>query len=402
MMRKFFILFVLLTLVTALISKEPLAEKDDTQGVLTLSEARDKVASFQKEMQDVKSRLLLEKQIALSKFQLDNKPLKDKMDTPISPKDEFETSAQYEMRLKRHQENIKPYQRKYQADFNAIVKQYDEKLESHISNFKSQIETLLNNAYLADQLKPVPIEYNADDQVYKLKIIDKDERFWEYYLSVQPKIAREIYRGVDSLRVEGFYANMDALFLIDVTLIHPEVGKFHLKFNTLRSKCKVINFKELIRMLHQKNFFDKVDNKTGEFRNLFEFKTLRGDPVIVDRATGLMWHQTGSSQHMQYEEVNQWIKELNLRGYAGYHDWRLPTAEEAASLLEKSQQNLRHIDPLFSSKQANIWTCDKTDTGGVWFVSFSIGNLADSRGPIDGVYVRPVRSGKVKGKLCFK
>ena len=401
MIRKFFILFVSLTLVTALISKEPLADKDDKQGALSLSEARDKVTLLQKELHDVKSRLLLEKKIALSKFQLDNKPLKDKMDIPVAPKDEFETTAQYEARLRRHQENIKPYQRKYETDYNAIVKQYDEKLEFQSSKYKNRIEILLNNTYLTDQLKPVPIKYNADDQVYKLKLIEKDERYWEYYLSVQPKIAREIYQGIDTLRVEGFYANIDALFLVDVKLIHPELGKFHLKYKTLRSKCKVINFKELIRMLHQENFFDKEDNKTGEFRNLFELKTLRGDPVIIDRATGLMWHQAGSLQNMQFEEVNQWIKELNVRGYAGYHDWRLPTAEEAASLLEKSQQNLLHIDPLFSPKQANIWTGDKTDTGRVWFVSFSMGNLADSRGPIDGIYVRPVRSGRVKGKLRF-
>jgi hypothetical protein len=401
MIRKFFILFVLLTLVTALFSKEPQAKKDDTQGALSLSEARDKVASLQKELHDVKTRLLLEKKIALSKFELDNKPLRDKMDTLIPPKDEFETTAQYEARWRRHQEHIKPYQRKYEADYNAIATKYDEKVKTQISNFKSQIETLLNNTYLADQLKPVPIKYNADNQVYKLKIIEKDERFCEYYLSVQPRIAREIYQGIDSLRVEGFYANMDALFLVDVKLIHPELGKFILETKALRSNHKVINFKEIIRMLHQKNFFDKDDNKSGEFRNLFELKTLRGDPVIVDRSTGLMWYQAGSLQNMQFEEVNQWIKELNISGYAGYHDWRPPTSEEAASLLEKNQQNLLHIDPLFSSKQANIWTCDKTDTGRVWFVSFSMGNLADSRGPIDGIYVRPVRSGRVKGKLCL-
>ena len=50
MIRKFFILFVLLTLVTALFSKKPQAEKDDNEGVLSLSEARDKVALLQKEM----------------------------------------------------------------------------------------------------------------------------------------------------------------------------------------------------------------------------------------------------------------------------------------------------------------------------------------------------------------
>jgi hypothetical protein len=399
MTRKLFILLVSLTLVTVLFSNEPPAGKDNKQGVLSLSEARDKVALLQKEMQDVKSRLLLEKKIALSKFELENKPLKDKVDTPIPPKDEFETTAQYEARLKKHQENLEPYQRKYQAGYNAIARQYDKQLESQCSEYESRIETLLNNIYPAGELKAVPIKYNADDQVYRFKIIETDERFWEYYLTVDPQLAKEIYQGIDSLRVEGYYANLDALFLIEVKLIHPELGTFNLETKNLRSTCNLINFKELIRMLHQENFFDKEDNKTGEFRNLFEPATLRGDQVVIDRATGLMWHQSGSCKSMPVEEVEQWITEFNREGYAGYHDWRLPTTAEAASLLERKRQNLLYIDSLFSSRQANIWTCDKTRTGRVWAVSFSLGKLADFRGSIIGIYARPVRSGRIKGRL---
>jgi hypothetical protein len=401
MIRKRFMLLIFIILTIILFSRGQQSKEDEKQGVLPLSGARDKKASLQKKMQEMKSRILLEKKVALGKFELDNKALKDKIDQPIAPKDEFETTAQYEARLRRHQENIKPYQRKYEADYNAILKQYDEKLDSQVKKYKSRIETLLNTTYLADELKIIPVKYNADEQRYKLKVIEKEARFWEYHLSLEPQIAKGIFERRDSLKVEGFYANIDALFLIHVRIIDPMLGTLDLKTETFRTNCKVLNFKELIDMLHQRNFFDKVDNESGEFQNLFELKTLRGEPVIIDRATGLMWHQSGSLKSMQWEEVKQWIKDLNIRGYAGYHDWRLPTAEEAASLLEKDQQNLLHIDSLFSPKQANIWTCDKTDTGRVWFVSFSMGNLADSRGPIDGIYVRPVRSGTIKGGLKF-
>jgi len=380
----------------------PRDKKDDKPDVLSLPEARDKVTSLQKERQDMKSRLLLQKKIALSTFELEEKNLKDIINTPIPPKGEFETTSQYDARLRKHREKIKPAKIRYEADYNAILEKFVEELRNLDKKYTNRIETILNLTYPAEGLKIVPIKYNADEQVYRLKVIEKDGRFREYQLSVEPRIAKGIYQRRNSLNVEGFYTNIDALFLIKVRLIDPLVGKPDLEAKTFRAECKVLNFKELIGMLHRENFFDKVDNPSGEFPNLFELKTSRGDNAVIDRAAGLMWHRSGSSRDLQFEEAKEWVKDLNIDGYAGYHDWRLPTSEEATSLLEKIQQDLLYIDPLFSSGQANIWTCDKTPGGRVWAVLFSSGNAADYRGRIYGIYVRPVRSGRVKGKLVYQ
>ena len=401
MIRKLFMLVISLTLAVALFPVNPASKKDDNPGVLSLHEAREKVVSLQKEMQEMKSRLLMQKEIALSNFESEKKTLKDIIDTPIPPKDEFETTVQYEERLRRYREKIKPAKIRYEADYNAILEKFAEALKDLDRKYTNRIETMLNSTYPAEGLKIVPSEYNADEQVYRFEVIEKDGRAWEYHLTTTPRIARGIYQRRDSLKVEGVYTNIDALFLIDVRLIDPVVGRLDLQAKTLRAACKVINFKELIRMLHRENFFDKVDNPSGDFSNLLEFKTLRDDNVVIDRVTGLMWHRSGSSRYLQFEEAKEWVKELNIHGYAGYRDWRLPTSEEAASLLEKIQQDLLYIDPLFSSRQANIWTCDKTPTGRVWAVLFSSGCVSDYRGPVHGIYIRPVRSGRVKGKLAF-
>ena len=116
--------------------------------------------------------------------------------------------------------------------------------------------------------------------------------------------------------------------------------------------------------------------------------------MVIDHATGMMWHQNGSGKYINYKKAEKWLKKLNRSGYAGYNDWRLPTLEEAASLLESSMKNSDlYIDPIFSNKQAWIWTGDKYGSEAAWSVGFRSGGVI--WGYIDDrLCVRPVRSGK--------
>ncbi|ODS32124.1 MAG: hypothetical protein SCARUB_02774 [Candidatus Scalindua rubra] len=147
-------------------------------------------------------------------------------------------------------------------------------------------------------------------------------------------------------------------------------------------------------MLKKYNFFDSDCNKTGNFPNDYESKKINGDKVVIDHATGLMWHQSSSSVYMSLNEAKQWVRDLNSRGYAEYYDWRLPTVEEAASLLELSKKNGDlHIAPVFDKKQRWIWTGDDISSDIAWGVYFDFGNV--NLGHIRTKhYVRPVRSEK--------
>ncbi len=134
--------------------------------------------------------------------------------------------------------------------------------------------------------------------------------------------------------------------------------------------------------------------------NSFENKAVKGDSVIIDHATGLIWHQSGSDKEMDWQNAKQWVKDLNDKGYAGYSDWRLPTVEEAISLLEPNiNPSSLYIDPAFDAKQTGIWTGDENDSAGyldgAWSVRFSGGY---GGGNACWVYdnannhVRPIRS----------
>ena len=129
----------------------------------------------------------------------------------------------------------------------------------------------------------------------------------------------------------------------------------------------------------------------------YNLKTIGGDKFVVDNATGLMWHQSGSDDSMEWDEAKEWVEDLNSEeGYAGYNDWRLPTVDEAVSLLEPSRTNGDlYIDPVFSNKQRYIWTGDmfedEEDDEVAWHVYFDDGGVFWSYVYYDS-YVRPVRS----------
>lgn len=164
---------------------------------------------------------------------------------------------------------------------------------------------------------------------------------------------------------------------------------------SLRSVPGSLSVNEIKLMLKRRNFFGPVWNKSGDFENEYDLRTIEGNKVIVDHATGLMWHQSGAEKPMKYKDAKEWIDSLNRLGYAGYRDWRLPTIEEGASLLESRKMNRDlHIDSKFSANQRWIWTIDVVSgKNEAWIIDFFYGRVLRSYGDF-GNFVRPVRSGR--------
>ncbi len=164
----------------------------------------------------------------------------------------------------------------------------------------------------------------------------------------------------------------------------------------LRSSYRVLNSGDMDDMKLKNNLFDGIYNPTGDLINDYELKVINGDKVVIDHATELMWHQSGSSNVMRWQETKQWINNLNNGDYAGYSDWRFPTMEEAASLLEPSKMNGGlYIDPVFDKKQHTTFTGDLSGWGRNFFLvmGFHRDNSAFFYTPIDN-FVRPVRTMK--------
>ncbi len=123
----------------------------------------------------------------------------------------------------------------------------------------------------------------------------------------------------------------------------------------------------------------------------YEVKTIKGDEIVIDHATELVWHQSGSSAYMDMRKAKKWLRKLNIKGYSGYHDWRLPTLEEASTLLELNMENGNFIDPVFDKRQWGMWTDDRDGRNHAWIVTFVNGTINQSHVASPATFVRPVR-----------
>lgn len=166
-------------------------------------------------------------------------------------------------------------------------------------------------------------------------------------------------------------------------------------FTGFRSKPKALSDIEAKLMVLEYNFVDYRCNPYGHgFANQFERKEIQDDKVIIDQAASLMWMTGGSVEMMSFNDAKRWIKALNQQGYAGYHDWRLPTLEEALSILErrKNKNGVLYINSFFSDIQKFIWTSDLVkNQSKAWFIFLHNGSYYKSK-LSSKYYVKAVRT----------
>lgn len=166
----------------------------------------------------------------------------------------------------------------------------------------------------------------------------------------------------------------------------PDVASVPLKEPVVRvglrrKPTEISNHSQITAMLKEYNFYDRVRNPRGGFKNAL---VENENGTVTDQATGLMWQKGGSTGSLDRKGANKYIQELNRQGFAGYADWRMPTVEELASLLARKKTNGVHLAPEFDNKNSRCWTVDKlepssTFASGTWIVNFKHGQILQAR-----------------------
>jgi tetratricopeptide (TPR) repeat protein len=89
--------------------------------------------------------------------------------------------------------------------------------------------------------------------------------------------------------------------------------------------------------------------------------------VILDSVTGLTW-ATHHSGLLSFDQSNVYLSDLNNRTFGSFNDWRLPTLEEALSLVEVDGRRDGALGP-----PTSVWTSDKRLSGEIWVVGYVTG-----------------------------
>ncbi len=159
----------------------------------------------------------------------------------------------------------------------------------------------------------------------------------------------------------------------------------------LRRIPGVLSAEQVKAMLVRQGIYDARWNAAaggGEARYATQ---LAGDvALVVDGEHGLTWQRGGSAGVLTFEEARTYVEKLNADRFAGASDGRLPTLEEAGTLLAPALHAGFHLDPVFEKGANFIWTADRHPDGGVWMVYFADGQIACERADFNA-WVRAVR-----------
>jgi hypothetical protein len=163
-----------------------------------------------------------------------------------------------------------------------------------------------------------------------------------------------------------------------------------LRLRRVRHQPLVFTEEEAAELIRAHNYFDIQLNPEGRFEN---YLVANDDNLTAtDQVTGVMW-QLGGHDLTSIKKLKARVEELNRQKFAGYDDWRLPTLDEAMSLLEpvRNDKGL-YLHPAFSREQPFIFVADERSPGGYWFVDYKQGASFWASGTIPGGFGRACRT----------
>jgi hypothetical protein len=167
--------------------------------------------------------------------------------------------------------------------------------------------------------------------------------------------------------------------------VKPLVAKFHKLAQTTQKEVDEAQAAKLLAQIEAENL--QLQRNTATRAGFIP----NGDGTVTDTRTQLMWMQCVEGQEgplcegqlllYTWDSAMLIAAKLNERaGFAGYTDWRLPTAIELHSLVRTDSHPTICNEAFPNAPEAMIWSSTLVDEGGreAWNVYFGTGSMGSN------------------------
>lgn len=133
-------------------------------------------------------------------------------------------------------------------------------------------------------------------------------------------------------------------------------------------------------------------------KDRFLARTLEGDDVVIDLATGLMWAADGDEAGCRSATKCSWSVALNYAkslDFAGFTDWRIPNIFELISIVDSGSEQPLILEPPFANTRFDSYWWTSTSRHGLTTFAATVGFsmwYVSLRSKITNYYLRCVRS----------
>jgi len=202
-------------------------------GTLGRDQARTEVASLREKKANVEGRIFTERDKALAQVTADYVDLLQKAAASPTPRDEFETTAQYQARLAEHDQAKAAVENRLRQERANLEARYSREAGEQGGPYDRQIKVLKDSKYRV----PFRVElnvYDPDRGVYNLSLKGKEDEFFIATLKVSPNVARGLKTRAELLRAEGeegLEGGVERVMLLDPSLGQVEMSDFQVSSN---------------------------------------------------------------------------------------------------------------------------------------------------------------------------
>jgi uncharacterized caspase-like protein len=175
---------------------ERAAVAEEKMGAFTLAKARQEVIDLRQKLEAAKRSVDEQRRQAIENLDQEYAPRRQKAAVALA-KDTFESTVEFQARVKKQADARSSLEAKYSAERSAMDRRYSEEGASQAALFQRLIGAIESRSYPAPGVRPQAATYDADNQVFTLRVEDAP-----FFLQLEREQARELYARKDLLSID--------------------------------------------------------------------------------------------------------------------------------------------------------------------------------------------------------